>query len=567
MLMAELPELGGYFHPVKVGLFALLSIAWAAVAAWVDSDTARIKVPKQPWSAVAFGGGAVGIALWMLLPNFWLGLLAFAVFHGGTALWYVMFRNGKVSPGQRVLTIDHFRRLMAKSPQGKADAVAAGDKVRIKGADGKAVKWPTEAAQRESYQALQDFLFDAIWRRASMCDINVGAQQAKIIYRVDGVNREREPIERPAADGIVEHIKRIAGMDPAEVRKPQSGKIVAAIGPGGKQDKVVEIAVRASGSTAGQRVVMTMHSEESKFRIGDVGLNKVQLEALQPIIDKTRGVLIVTGPKESGVTSTLYALVRSHDAFMRNIHTLEMSKLMDIENVTQNIFDSKEGTVTFGRQLQSIIRMEPDILLVSDCADPEVAKLIAGTGRGSRRVYCGMGASDTLSALRRYMQLVENTELAAAGLEAVIAQRLVRVLCANCRRAYKPDPNLLKRANLPQGDNRLFYRPPNPDELEVDKHGQPIICQVCQGSGYLGRTGIFELLVIDDEIRAMLAQGAPLMNVKAHARKRKMQYLQECGLQKVFEGVTSIAEVLRVTREDAPAAPRPASANPPQAKK
>jgi len=555
-ILAELPALGGYFSPFKAAFFLLFGLGWAATGAWVDKDTARVKIPKQPWNAIVFGGGALGVALWLLLPSFALGLVAFILFYGGTTLWYVFFRNGKVSPAQQVLTLGHLKRLTGKKAVSE-DAALAGDRVRIKGADGKAAKWPIDHEQRVSYKAFQELLFDAIWRRASIVDIGLAAQQAKIIYRVDGVNREREPIERPLADSIIEHLKRVTGMDPAEVRKPQTGKMVGAVGPGGKQDKVVEIVAKASGSTTGQRVQLVLHSEESKFRVTDIGLNKNQLAALQPLIEQPRGVVLVSGPRESGVTSTLYALVRSHDAFLKNIHTLESAKVMDIDNVTQHVYDAKGGTVTFARNLQSILRMEPDVLMVSECNDHESAELIASGSKQSRKLYVGLTANDTLSAVRRYLQLVEDTELAAAGLSAVTAQRLVRVLCPSCRRAYKPDPGLLKRANMPTSGDRVFYRPPNPEELEVDKHGNAIVCQVCQGSGYMGRTGIFEVLVIDEEIRTMLGQGAPLMNVKAHARKNKMQYLQECGLQKVFEGVTSINEVLRVTREDA-AAPRPA---------
>lgn len=547
-LLAEIPTLGGYFDPIKVGVFALLALCWAATCAWADKDTVKAKTPKLPWNAALFGAGGLGVALWIMLPNWLVGLIVFLVLYGGSALGYVFYRNSRVAPGLRVLTADHLRRLSSKKPA--EEVVEAGDRVRIKGADGKTPKWPTDPEQREGYKTLQNFLFDTIWRRATQVDIHVAQQAARIIYRVDGVNREREPIERPLADNAFTHLKRIAGMDPAETRKPQSGKMTCYVGPGGKQDKVVDLQIKASGSTTGQRISLVLHTEESKFRVTDIGLNKGQLALVQPAVEKARGVVLVAGPKESGVTSTLYAMIRGHDAFLRNIHTLESSKQMDIENVTQHIYDSKGGEVSYSRQLQSVLRMDPDIVLVSDCVDRESAELIASGGRANRKIYVGINAGDTLGALRRYLQLVGDNELAAAGIECVIAQRLVRSLCPTCRRAYKPDPMLLKKANLPTGDNRPFYRPPNPNELETDKQGNPIICQVCQGSGYLGRTGIFEVLVLDDDIRQMLAQGAPLQNVKAHARKNKMQYLQEAGLLKVYEGITSINEVLRVTREE-----------------
>ena len=145
-------------------------------------------------------------------------------------------------------------------------------------------------------------------------------------------------------------------------------------------------------------------------------------------------------------------------------------------------------------------------------------------------------------------------------LQLLLSQRLVRILCTECRKGYKPDPAILKKANLPTGENRPFYRPPNPNELEVDRQGNPIPCAVCQGAGYMGRTGVFEMLVIDDDLRALLAKATPLATVKTEARKRGMLYLQEVALYKVYEGVTSINEVLRVTKEgQAAAAPAKAS--------
>lgn len=556
-MISQLPATGGYFNPVKVGLFLFLGLAWAATGAWADKDTLRVKVPRLQWNALVFGGGALGVALWLLIPSFWAGLAAFVVCYAGSSVTYCLYRNGKVAPAQQVLTVNHLKRLTQKKGKGD-DAASSADKVRLKGADGKAPKWPTTPEERTSYRAMQEFLFDAIWRRASVVEVAISGEAAKVIYRVDGVNREREPIERPLADEAFNHLKRIAGMDVNEVRKPQAAKISGAVGPGGKQDKVVEIQIKTSGSSSGQRFLLTMHSEENKYRLTDLGLSQAQLALVQAAVEKPGGVVLVGGPKESGVTSTLYAFLRGHDAFLKNLQTLETAKVMDVENVTQHVYDSRGGNVAYHRQLQSILRMDPDVVMVSECADHETAELIAGAGKQKRRIYTGIVAADTLSTVRKYMQLVGDNELAAAGLELVLAERLVRVLCPSCRQAYKPDPTLIKRANLPASDTRLFYRPPNPDELETDKQGNPIMCQVCQGSGYLGRTGVFEVLVIDDEIRAMLSQGLPLTNVKAHARKNKLIYLQEAGLAKVFDGITSINEVLRVTRtEETARAPVP----------
>jgi general secretion pathway protein E len=287
--------------------------------------------------------------------------------------------------------------------------------------------------------------------------------------------------------------------------------------------------------------------------VNEVGFTKPQLTEVEKLVERLDGLVLVTGPKESGVSSLLYAMLRSHDAFMRNIHTMETLKLMDVENVTQHVHDSKGGQVSFGRALQSVLRTDPDIVMVADCLDSETASLCADYAL-QKKMYLGMRATNTFEGLRKYMQLVGDNQLVARGLQIVTCCRLVRKLCTNCRKGYRPDLALLKKANLPTDQNRPFYRPPNREELEVDKQGNPIICPVCQGSGYLGRTGIYEVLVVDDALRGLVSQGAPLQAIKAQARKGKMPYLQEVGLQKVMEGLTSINEVLRVTREDEGAA-------------
>jgi type II secretory ATPase GspE/PulE/Tfp pilus assembly ATPase PilB-like protein len=358
------------------------------------------------------------------------------------------------------------------------------------------------------------------------------------------------------------HFKRIGCLNIDEHRKPQVGKFKATIGAGGKAgDKSVDVEIKTSGGATLERVALRMTSEEQKLKLTDLGLTKDQLAKFEGLKD-AKGVVIVTGPKAGGVTSTLYSMLKVHDAFLQNIHTLEIGKLMDVENVTQHVFDSQGGTITFGKRLRSIIRTDPDIVMAGDVPDAETAQIAAGSGKQGKRIYIGMTAKDVMTGLGMYIQAVGDPALAAAGLLAVTNQRLLRVLCTHCRKAYRPDPSLLKKGNLPQGEDRLFYRPPNPDEVEVDKKGNPLICPVCQGSGYIGRTGVFEILFVDDNVRKLISANTPLANIKAEVRKKGMLFLQEVALHKVYDGVTSIAEVLRVTKADeAKAAAKPSVAS------
>lgn len=554
-LLAALPQTGGYFSPVAIAVYLVCVLLWAHASAWVQKDTVRVKVPAGMWVAMVFASGAAALILWLLVPMFWLGLVLYVVLFGTASIVYVVYRNGRVAPGQTVLTLAHIQRLAKGNRGADPDVGFSKDRVRIKMPDGKTPTWPTDPDENAAFAAVQDLLFDAIWRRASDVRMDLAADQpVKVIYRVDGVDRLREPLDAALGPRMFAHLKRIGGMNAEEHRRPQSGRFKAAIGAGGKGDKTVDIEAKTSGSTAGERFIFKIVSEESKFRLPDIGLTDKQLPVVQELVKQPRGLVIVSGPKSNGITSTLYALLREHDAFLQNVHTLEVSKDQEVENITQHVFDSQGGEVTYGKRLRSILRMEPDVCMVSDLADAETAQVVATYAKQGKKLYLGLPARDAFSALQKYMQAVGDPALASAGLQGILSQRLVRILCAECRKGYKPDPAILKKANLPLGENRPFYRPPNPNELEVDKQGNPIICSVCQGSGYLGRTGVFELLVIDDDFRAKLSKGTPLATIKAEARKRGMLYLQEIALHKVYDGLTSINEVLRVTKE-ATAAP------------
>lgn len=543
-------EEGGYFSVVKIVLFALAIILWAHTAAWSEKDLRTIRVPKGVWTPAIFFSGMLGLVAWMLVPNFWLGMVIHVILFGTIGLIYVVFRNRRVSPAQTVLTMAHLQRLGKSGGKTKDEAMHGKDRTRIKDASGKSPTWPTDPVEHAAYQATQDLLFDAIWRRASdvLMDL-LPNEPMKIIYRIDGVDRARDPIDPETAPRLIGHLKRIAGLNPDEHRRPQHGKFKATIGAGGASDKSVDADVQTSGSTAGERMLMKLFSAEAKFRLPDLGFTKTQLPLFEKVLAEPKGVVVVSGPRGSGVTSTLYAILRGHDAFMQNIHTLEVTKSLDLENITQHVYDSADNTVPFGRRFRSILRTEPDVAMAGDTPDAETAALAAAAGRQGKKIYLGMNAGDCFIALRRYLQGVNDLGLAASSLVAITSQRLARVLCANCRRAYKPNPEILKKANLSASENRPFYRPPNPDEIEVDKQGNPMLCQVCQGTGYVGRTAIVEMFVPDDELRAMIANGSPLPNLKVEARKRGMLYLQDVGLHKVYEGQTAIAEILRVTKE------------------
>lgn len=553
-MLAALPESGGYFSIVKILLFAVAFIVWAQNAAWASNDLRKkLMLTRSMWNWAIFLTGLLCLVIWLVVPIFWVSLGVYFLVYVPTIMSYVVYRNKRVPPSQTVLTSAHLQRLSQGTRQPDEEAMHGRDRVRLKDPEGKTPPWPTDADQHAGYQATQDLLFDAIWRRASDVQIDLLVNQpASIIYKVDGVDAMREPIPAELSASVFHHLKRVAGTNTEEHRRPQQGEFTASIGAGESSTRNVTVDMRTSGNTKGERIMLKLFSDETKFKVADLGMTELQIGKFDEMLKENRGVVIVSGPRGSGVTSTLYAIVRGHDAFMQNIHTLEVTKALDLENVTQHLYDSQNGTVSYGKRLRSIIRTEPDVVMAGETPDAETAELAAHAGRQGKRIYLGLPASDVFSALNKYLQAVNDAPTAALSLMCVTNQRLARVVCSACRRAYRPDPNLLRKANLPTDQNRPFYRPPNPDEVAVDKHGNPEICAICQGTGYVGRTGVFEILMLDDELRALIAKGTPIQTIKTEARKRGMMNLQEVALHKVFEGHTSINEVLRVTKESAP---------------
>ena len=284
--LAALPQTGDYFSLGKVLVFLAAMMLWAHNAAWAQQDLKKLRVPGGMWVWAIFGTGVLCLAIWLLVPIYWVGLGLFAVLYGVAIIGYVVFRNKRVAPAQTVLTMAHFQRLTQSGGKGKTD-LHGKDRVRIKDSTGKTPPWPKDPEEHAAYQAMQDLLFDAIWRRASNVRIDLLPNQpVKVVYKVDGVDRAREPLDMEMGPRIFDHLKRISGMNPEEHRRPQGGGFNASIGAGGTGNKSVDVDAKTSGSTAGQRMLLKLFSEEAKFRLPDVGFTKPQLEAMQKLIAK-----------------------------------------------------------------------------------------------------------------------------------------------------------------------------------------------------------------------------------------------------------------------------------------
>ncbi len=546
---AELPDPLTYFNPLKMVTVLVLLLLWALAAEWADKDTNLVKTKREQWNMIVLAGGVVGFLVLIVPP--WQGVLFFAgivtwlAFAGGGLLAYLLHRNGRVVPEARVMTSGHFKRLLSGDPSKKAASKDKGQQVRITDHSGEFVGLPSDPDQRLDYEVAQDFLYDALWRRASDVDLLVGKDACRVVYRIDGVAKERpEPVSMEDAERLVRYLKQLAGLNTEEIRRPQTGKIKAAllahVGDIGPTE------VHTSGSTAGERLRLKTETGVDLLRTKELGLPAPRMEALRGLLERPSGMVLCSAPPKHGLTTSLYAILRGHDAYIQNIHTLERRLTLDLDNITQRVYDGTNDDVNYARMLQSVLRREPDVVMVSECEDHDTAAIAGRAAGEDRKIYMGITAQDCFDALSKYLRLLDDNAAASKALIGVINQRLIRLLCTECREAFKPDPTTLKKLNLPVDKIDRFHRPPT--EPLVDKKGREIICPNCQGSGYVKRTGVFEMLVVDEGVAALIAEGASINRIKSQCRKNKMYYLQEEALLKVIDGTTSMQEVLRCLR-------------------
>lgn len=556
-LLAQLPSSYLYVDPVKLGALVLVFALWALFAQWVDKDTLAVNTYRVLWNLIFLGAGAVAALVGLFVPMFAIGLPIMVVINLAVMTMYVVHRNGLVKEDDCVFTIGHFRRLREQGFGGKKKSVEVTERVRLTTSSRKVVEIPTEEAEREQYRLTQDLMFTAFFRRAAIVEVApAGSQAARVSYIVDGVPAEGESLTRPDGEALIQYVKHLAGLSLEERRKPQKGVIMAAIG--GIKHKLI---VRTDGSTAGEKLAVRIIDRESEYKVPDLGFMPKQLEAAQATKETSKGVILLSAPPANGLTTSVYSFTRNHDRFLQNVQTIEYEKELDLDNVTQNLISPTE-TTTFSERLLKLVRSDPDIIVLPDLREREAAVIACKAASEKQKVYVALHANDVIEALRKWIALVGDRTLIAKSLLAVANQRLVRVLCPTCKQAYKPDPQMMRKLNLPE--DKILYRPPEP---QFDKRGEPILCPGCQGIGYVGRTGVFDWLAVDAALRDVIRRSTSMSEIQNYLVKKGGVGLQAHALQKVLDGVTSIQEVARVMRGEgvAPlgsphaAAPRPAA--------
>lgn len=537
-----------YVNPIKIAIVVVLLLGWAAGAQWIDRDTNVVKTRREQWNLIVLSGGAVATFVLMILPlwrgqMFAIGVVSWMLLSGAPMVAYIMHRNGRVGASARVLTIGHMKRVTGLSAE-RRKLKDKGQRLQITDHAGKFAELPDDYEEAVAHQAVHDFLYDLLWRRAADAELLANKERYRLVYRIDGVPTEHpDGVSTEDGERIVRYLKKIAGLNVEEVRRPQTGRIQ--VGLLSQEGEPGYTEVRTSGTTAGEKLQLQIRTGPALLRLHQLGISRPRLERLKQVLAKHHGLVLLSAPPQHGLTTTQYAVLRGHDAYMNNIHALERRPLTELDNITQQQYQGANTDVNYARMLQTVLRREPDIVMVGECEDRETAQ-IATRAAGDHKIYLGIQAMNTFDALKKYVDFVNDSSLAAKVLLGVLNQRLVRVLCTECREAFEPDSATLKKLNLPADKIEYFHRPPT--EPKLNRRGKPIVCQKCQETGYIGRMGVFEFLVVDAPVAKLIAAGAPVNRIKSQCRKSKMYYLQEEGLLKVIDGTTSMNEILRCLR-------------------
>jgi len=372
---------------------------------------------------------------------------------------------------------------------------------------------------------------EALESRASDIHVEPQEKNLRIRYRVDGALQEAFSLPKKDQNAIITRLKIMSGLDITEWRIPQDGRFRIRM-----REKEVDFRVSILPTNHGGKVVMRALDKSSL----SIGLDKLgylpqPLKLFEQAITKPYGMILVTGPTGSGKSTTLYSIITQLNTNEKNIVTIEDPVEYQVDGITQ-IQVNPSIEFTFSTGLRSILRQTPDIVLIGEIRDFETADIAIKASLTGQLLFSTLHTNDACGAITRLMDMGVEPFLVASSLVAVAAQRLCRKICENCKEPYEITPAVLKRLNIKTSKDATFY------------HGKG--CSKCSNTGYHGRMGTLEVLLIDDAIRDLIIKGKSSDEIKEYAVANGMKTLRENAFKKALSGLTTIEEVLRITTEE-----------------
>ncbi|QQR81221.1 MAG: type II/IV secretion system protein [Deltaproteobacteria bacterium] len=375
-------------------------------------------------------------------------------------------------------------------------------------------------------QTVNQLIVQAFMDKASDIHIEPRQEGMRIRYRVDGLLEERGMLHREMVHPVSSRIKILGGLDIAERRAPQDGRVRIKIG-----GKPLDMRISTLPTLYGEKIVMRLLTKEGVASIESVGFSEKDRKTFADLIGKSHGIFLVTGPTGSGKSTTLYAALARINSPDKNIISVEDPVESEVAGVNQTQINAKAG-VTFASALRSILRQDPDVIMIGEIRDGETGEIAVRAAITGHLVLSTLHTNSAAGAISRMNDLGVEHFLLSSALIGVLAQRLVRKICPECKVEEEPNPALV----------HIVGRP-----VKKSFRGQG--CKVCRMSGYKGRAGIFELAPIDETVRKLISEKSPDHVIEEEFRKQGIQSLLDNGLEKVEQGMTTLEEVVRVTQE------------------
>ena len=530
------------------GAGLVAAVAWTAATVWNDRDARDIVDHASRWRmAFMLAGLALLFGLAGIGPR---GLLVgFAAGFPLLVASYVAIRDLAAPADRRLLPeriVEGWLRPVAEGAMGRRlseffkrgdglDVAPRGEPpIVLLKKDGTRIDAGQDKDASKAVVAVQHLMAKAIRMRAT--DIHLEPKKGDELqsrFRIDGVLQNADEFTGPEARALVSATKVVADMDIAERRRPQDGTFAAICG-----ERKFDIRAATGPTNFGEKMVLRLLDSDGgivKAGLNALGMRESMLEKLRSIVQRPHGMLIVCGPTGSGKTTTVYAAIGEIDVFSRNIVTIEDPIEYRLDNISQTAVNNA-AELTFAKILRSVLRQDPDVILVGEIRDAETAEIAMQAALTGHFVFTTLHANDTATTVTRLLDIGIDATLIQSAVTAVLAQRLVRVLCAKCKVPYTPSPELLAKCGIPPGRVATLYR-------ENEKG-----CSACLGTGFRGRTGVYELLVFDNAIKDLLVGRPSIQAIRAAAKKAGMRTLQESAMHKVIAGMTSLSEVTRVTK-------------------
>ena len=388
-----------------------------------------------------------------------------------------------------------------------------------------------ESISREApiIQLVNILIVQGVKDRASDIHIEPNEMGLLIRFRIDGMLHDIRTLPHNIKSAIISRVKILAKMDIAERRLPQDGRFQIKFG-----SREVDLRVSSIPTVYGEKIVLRLlDKSQGLIKLKQLGFLDKQLTKFKSLISKSFGIILLTGPTGSGKTTTLYAALNEVNSKDKNIITVEDPVEYKLNRINQIQVKSKID-LTFANTLRSILRQDPDIIMVGEIRDMETAQIATQASLTGHLVFSTIHTNDAASALTRLIDMEIEPFLISSSVIGVIAQRLVRVICENCKEEYTPEKDVIKGLNLEEkfNNNIKFFRGKG--------------CLVCKDTGYYGRTSIYEIILLDEEIKSLIVSKTSSNVIKNAALRKGMMTLRNSGIEKAIKGITTIDEVLRV---------------------